>query len=165
MLKPLPACVWWPRVVVQVKEKPEEDGLVILDALAASGLRSIRYMKEIPGVKKVVVNDLEATAVEQARKNVEFNEVGTSCEEAVDRAHGSADPLVLVSFRVVQVDPARVTPNQANASVLMLQSAQSPTTQFDVVDIDPYGSAAPFLDSAVQVPPHALLGITTQIKL
>lgn len=29
----------------QVKENPEEDGLVILDALAASGLRSIRYMK------------------------------------------------------------------------------------------------------------------------
>jgi hypothetical protein len=50
-----------------------------------------------------------------------------------------------------QVDPTRVTPNQANASVLMLQSAQSPATQFDVVDIDPYGSAAPFLDSAVQV--------------
>lgn len=58
-----------------MKEKPEEDGLVILDALAASGLRSIRYMKEIPGVKKVVVNDLEEMAVEQARKNVEFNEV------------------------------------------------------------------------------------------
>lgn len=44
-----------------------------------------------------------------------------------------------------------MTPNQANASVLMLQAAQSPASQFDVVDIDPYGSAAPFLDSAVQV--------------
>lgn len=50
-----------------------------------------------------------------------------------------------------QVDPTRVVPNQSNATVLMLQSAQSPITQFDVVDIDPYGSAAPFLDSAVQV--------------
>lgn len=32
--------------------------------------------QEVPGVKKVVVNDLEEAAVEQARKNVEFNEVG-----------------------------------------------------------------------------------------
>ena len=31
------------------------------------------YFKEIPGVKQVLVNDLDPKAVEAARKNVEFN--------------------------------------------------------------------------------------------
>ncbi len=104
-----------------------EDGLVVLDALAASGLRSIRYFKEVPGVKRVVVNDLEAAAVAQAHKNVAHN----------------------------QVDPARVCPQRGNAVLVMHQAAYGaeegqPQAKFDVVDLDPYGSAAPFIDAAVQ---------------
>ena len=50
-----------------------EHGLRILDALAATGLRSIRYFKEIPGVKQVVTNDLDPAAVAAAERNVVFN--------------------------------------------------------------------------------------------
>lgn len=31
------------------------DGMTVLDALAASGLRSLRYWKEVPGVRTVAV--------------------------------------------------------------------------------------------------------------
>ena len=75
----------------KVAETAAEDGLVVLDALAASGLRSIRYFKEVPGVKKVIVNDLEEAAVEQAHRNVVFN----------------------------NVDPTRVVPQQGNANLGM----------------------------------------------
>lgn len=33
------------------RKKIEYRGIKILDALAATGLRSVRYLKEIPGVK------------------------------------------------------------------------------------------------------------------
>ncbi|OEU11555.1 N2,N2-dimethylguanosine tRNA methyltransferase, partial [Fragilariopsis cylindrus CCMP1102] len=91
------------------------DGITILDALAASGLRSIRYWKEIPGVKHVTINDLEAAAVERAKDNVRNN----SLESML-----TTTPL-----------PTK-------------QQQQCP--MWDVIDLDPYGSAAPFLDGAVQ---------------
>ena len=36
----------------------QEKGIHILDALAATGLRSVRYLKEIPNVRCVTINDL-----------------------------------------------------------------------------------------------------------
>lgn len=51
------------------------EGIVILDALAATGLRTIRYLKEIPGVKSVVINDFLPEATAAASKNVIRNGV------------------------------------------------------------------------------------------
>ncbi len=95
------------------------DGITILDALAASGLRPIRYLKEVPGVKHIVVNDLDNTAVEAARRNMVFN----------------------------HVEAGRVSVQQGDATMVMYQHRDH---GFDVIDIDPYGSASPFLDAAVQ---------------
>jgi len=47
----------------------------ILEALAATGLRSVRYMKEIDNIKQLVANDLDPKAVELMEKNFEFNDV------------------------------------------------------------------------------------------
>lgn len=48
----------------------------MLEALAASGLRSIRFAKEVPGLQRVVANDLSAKAVELITKNIQLNDVG-----------------------------------------------------------------------------------------
>lgn len=53
----------------------EAEQITVLDALAASGLRSVRYLKECEGIAKVVINDLEPAAVELANRNIEFNQV------------------------------------------------------------------------------------------
>ena len=50
-------------------------GITILDALAASALRSIRYIKEVPFVNKVIVNDIDLSAVNTARENMERNQI------------------------------------------------------------------------------------------
>ena len=50
-------------------------GIVVLDALAATGLRSIRYLKEIPGLSRVIINDYLPAATEAAKKNVSRNGV------------------------------------------------------------------------------------------
>jgi tRNA (guanine26-N2/guanine27-N2)-dimethyltransferase len=41
--------------------------------LSATGLRSIRYAKEISGVTEVIANDLSKHAVEMIKKNIEDN--------------------------------------------------------------------------------------------
>lgn len=52
-----------------------KDKVTILEALAASGLRSIRYAKEIEGVDEIIANDISAKAVESMEANIKLNEV------------------------------------------------------------------------------------------
>jgi tRNA (guanine26-N2/guanine27-N2)-dimethyltransferase len=96
-------------------------GIAILDALAATGLRSVRYLKEIPDVRKLVINDIVPEATEQAKINCRNNEA----------------------------DMSKVVINNGDA-VEYMYAHRDPHKRFDVVDLDPYGTAAPFLDSAVQ---------------
>lgn len=57
-------------------ESLADPGIVILEALSASGLRSIRYSKEIKGnIKYIIANDLSISAVESIKRNIEFNKV------------------------------------------------------------------------------------------
>ncbi|KAA0202582.1 hypothetical protein HAZT_HAZT008962 [Hyalella azteca] len=98
------------------------NGLRILEALAASGLRSIRYAKEVPGIKEIIANDLSKQAVECMRKNIEYNHV-----------------------------EHLVSPSQCDASLLLyINRGHGSGEQFDVIDLDPYGSPHLFLDGAVQ---------------
>ena len=60
---------------VKLKEQRKEDGIKILEALSATGLRSIRYFKEIPGTQSILVNDIDKTAVEAISRNLQFNKI------------------------------------------------------------------------------------------
>ena len=55
-------------------KKKDHDGISLFEALAATGLRSVRYMKEIPSIQKLVANDWESAATELMLKNFEFND-------------------------------------------------------------------------------------------
>lgn len=106
----------------------------ILEALSASGLRSIRYAKEIGSdlVDSIVANDLSEDAVESIRRNTEFN----------------------------KVPPGMINASWADACTLLYEHRPH-ANNFDVIDIDPYGSAVPFIDGAVQaVSEGGLLCIT-----
>lgn len=61
-------------------------GMRILEALSATGLRSIRYAKEIAGVKEIVANDLSKPAVKSIEENVIFNGV----EDLITPSHNDA---------------------------------------------------------------------------
>lgn len=98
-----------------------------LEALSATGLRAIRYAKEIPSLKWIVANDLSPSAVKSIKANI---------------THNRLDPPDSNQEGKVRV-------NQGDACDLMY-SHRSPNRQFDVVDLDPYGTAAPFMDAAVQ---------------
>jgi len=97
-----------------------ENGLYVLEALAASGLRSIRFANELEGIKEIVANDWSRQATESIHRNAVHNKV-----EHI------------------------VTPHNGDASMLMYKHKKS-EDRFDVIDLDPYGSPTPFLDAAVQ---------------
>lgn len=68
----------------------------MLEALSATGLRSIRYAKEVRGIKEIVANDLSISAVEQIEKNVDLNGVRhlvTPCQsDATTLMYNSTTP-------------------------------------------------------------------------
>jgi tRNA (guanine26-N2/guanine27-N2)-dimethyltransferase len=107
------------------KKKRALPGLTIFEALSATGLRSIRYAQEIPSVSKIITNDLDAAAVQLIRENVMSN--SQSCPRIGDI----------------------IVPNQGDANSALHQFKSNGVIP-DVVDLDPYGSAAPFIDSAIQ---------------
>ncbi|KAJ3020236.1 tRNA methyltransferase 1 [Thoreauomyces humboldtii] len=56
-------------------EKYAPLSFTILEALSATGLRSIRYAKDIKGIKSILANDLLEDAVEAIKQNVTANDV------------------------------------------------------------------------------------------
>lgn len=96
------------------------EGIRIFEGLAASGLRSVRFGLEVPKVKEVIANDFDRTAVDFIQKNIERNNL-----------------------------TGKVKASLGDASMIMYQHKDI-AKRFDVIDIDPYGSAAQFMDAAVQ---------------
>lgn len=192
-------------------------GITILEALSATGLRAIRYFKEITNVRYIIANDMDADAVKCIKVNCSFNHVPLShpvlhanfdpsvlrCEakekelngksaesmrdlkfitnptgtrNELDSPNGSPDDSSGSAVDDTAVYGA-VIPNVDDAVDLMHRLALSPEVYkkriafvsrepsrsssadivfepvlqqelMDVVDLDPYGSASPFLDGA-----------------
>lgn len=99
-------------------EKNNFKEMNILEGLSATGLRAIRYWKEIPNLTTIIANDLSEEAVKEIKRNLEFNEISEK----------------------------QIIPNKGDANEVMYQNKG----KFQVIDLDPYGSASPFLDAAIQ---------------
>ncbi|KAI0541197.1 S-adenosyl-L-methionine-dependent methyltransferase [Xylaria digitata] len=109
----------------------------ILDALSATGLRALRYARELPFVTSVTANDLLPSAVEAIRRNAEHNGV----ESKVIATTGDARAhMYSMLAEEVSRDHDREKHPKKN---------KSKGKRYNVIDLDPYGTAAPFLDAAV----------------
>lgn len=108
----------------EAKHVTSRGGIKILDALSASGLRSIRYAKELGDsgsiIKNIVANDLSEEAVDLIKKNILLNNVED-----------------------------KVTSSLSDANMLLYKSSASFDDRFHVIDLDPFGTAAQFFDAAV----------------
>ena len=102
----------------------------ILDALSATGLRALRYAQEIPFATAITANDMDRSATKSIKLNVEHNKLSST-----------------------------ITVNTGNALAHMYSvafphsdshGANHISSKYDVIDLDPYGTAAPFIDSALQ---------------
>lgn len=111
-------------------ERPDDKlrrHLRILDALSATGLRALRYAAELPIATQIVANDLLATATDAIRLNVTHNRLNHA-----------------------------ITATTANAQAHMYLAAfahhSHAYAKYDVIDLDPYGTAVPFLVQALPSP-------------
>jgi tRNA (guanine26-N2/guanine27-N2)-dimethyltransferase len=92
----------------------------ICEPLTSSGIRGVRFATEIHGVKKVVMSDINERAFKLAKHNVRIN----GLEERVTLKHKDGNCL--------------------------LSCHGAPRKRFDIVDVDPFGSPVPYLDSAIR---------------
>lgn len=114
-------------VVINQYRKQLDHDIIICDAFGGTGIRGARYSKEIEGVEKVVVGDVNPLAVNQAKANMQLNDISN----------------------------VKVEKNDAN---ILLQSNKG---LFDVVDIDPFGTPAMFLQStSANIRPGGLICIS-----
>jgi len=67
------------------KKTREFKGISILEALAATGLRSVRYMKEIQSISKLLANDIDPTATHLMKQNFDFNGLDPALYESNSR--------------------------------------------------------------------------------
>ncbi len=107
-------------LVLKAFQKSLKRPIRIAEPLAGCGVRGIRFLKEVPLLENVSLNDLNPTAAHLIQKNVAYNGV---------------------------TDRTIITELDAN-TFLALHAA--PKQRFDVVDVDPYGSPSPFLNSALR---------------
>jgi len=106
-------------------------GVDACEPLAGSGVRGIRFALEVSDVERVVMGDLSPSAVKLGELNAERNGVSGR-----------------VSVRLLDAN-------------LLLSLHCYPGGRFDYVDVDPYGSPVPFLDTAVRsVNNHGILALT-----
>lgn len=113
----------------------------IIEALSASGLRAIRYASEIPFVRRVYANDFSASAVESIKKNAEYCNV----QNIVIPNRGDANLFMYTHAAGVNTYSSADPDKQSQPAFSNLSSGA-----VHVVDLDPYGSASPFVDAAVR---------------
>jgi tRNA (guanine26-N2/guanine27-N2)-dimethyltransferase len=90
----------------------------ICEPLTSQGIRGIRYAAEIDGVSRLLLSDISTKAVELAQHNIELNDL----QNKITLKHSDAN---------------RTLSNNA-----------SPKKRFDIIDLDPFGTPVPYLDSA-----------------
>jgi len=107
-------------LAIQVFQRMIGRELLIAEPLAGCGVRGIRFAIEIDGVQHVYLNDINPLAFKMAKHNVERNGLSK-----------------------------RISLSNEDANLFMSRHA-APHKRFDCIDMDPFGSPAPFLDSAVR---------------
>jgi tRNA (guanine26-N2/guanine27-N2)-dimethyltransferase len=105
--------------------------LDVCEPFTGCGVRGIRFAQEVPHVQYLVVNDINPHAVALTRLNV----AQSGLSETIQIQHLDAHDL--------------------------LSRYARPKNRFDVIDLDPFGSPSPFLDSAVRaIKRGGLLAVT-----
>lgn len=100
-------------LALQTYQKEVDREINICDLFGGSGIRGIRYKKEIDGCGEVNINDINPLANQFTKINAENNDV-------------------------------KVIIDQKEANIELRNNMG----KFDVIDIDPFGTPSPFLDSA-----------------
>ncbi len=78
--------------------------LKILDAMAATGIRSIRFLKETDAVEEIIINDLNPKAVEFIKRNLEINKIEINEKIRVENKD-CLEIMLKEKFDYIEIDP------------------------------------------------------------
>jgi tRNA (guanine26-N2/guanine27-N2)-dimethyltransferase len=92
----------------------------VCEPLTSTGIRAVRLAVEVQGIKQVVANDINTRAYQLAEHNVRLSGL-----------------------------EARIVVKHKDANCL-LSCYGAPRKRFDAIDVDPFGSPVPYLDSAIR---------------
>jgi tRNA (guanine26-N2/guanine27-N2)-dimethyltransferase len=107
-------------LALQAYQRTVNRKIIVCEPLTGCGVRGIRFASEVEGVKKVLINDINEKAFQLARANVQINNLSR-----------------------------RVSVKNEDAN-RFLSHYGAPRKRFDAIDIDPFGSPVPYLDSALR---------------
>lgn len=107
-------------LALQAYQRMMERKLLVCEPFTGCGIRGIRFAAEVKDLEELILGDINPRAVELTRFNVDRN--------------GLTD---------------RVFVMEKEANILLGEHA-APRKRFDFIDVDPFGSPAPYLDSAVR---------------
>lgn len=107
-------------LALQTHQKLLGREVTVCEPLTGCGLRGTRFAAEVTGVRRVVLNDIKPKAARLASFNAEINDVSDCVEVANEDAN------------------------------LFLSRYAAPRKRFDYIDVDPFGSPVPYLDSAIR---------------
>lgn len=116
----------------------DKECVKILDAMSATGLRGIRYLKEIEN-SKVYFNDLNPKAIDCIKENLERNDV-----------HENDIDLHKEDYGKIRESRKKINIVESDCNLLMC----SLTGFFDVIDIDPFGGCSVYIDNAFRAIKH-----------
>jgi len=98
----------------------DKNNLIIADPLAGTGIRSIRFLKELKKskIKSISINDYSKESIKSIKKNLSLNKIKKT---------------------------NKIIIKNEDANLFLLNSKG-----FDYIDIDPFGTPVPYLDSAIK---------------
>lgn len=107
-------------LVLAAHQKKLTRNVVLCEPLCGTGIRGVRLALEVEGVERILMGDLNPRAVRIAEKNAYKNRVSDKIEVRLMEAN------------------------------LLLSIHGRPLHRFDYIDVDPFGSPTPFLDTTVR---------------
>ncbi len=108
--------------VVNTYTEHKSHPITFCDSMAATGIRSIRLLKQARGIERIYINDLNPIAVESIKLNLELNEIPSE------------------NYQITSQD----------AKLFLSQFYNQTETYLDVIDIDPFGSPCQYIPAAME---------------
>ncbi len=87
---------------LQVFQKKFDSSLIVCDALSGSGMRGLRYGKEVKKIKSIILNDKNPISVKIIKKNIKENKLGKKCTAVKKDANLMMRENV---YNVIDLDP------------------------------------------------------------
>ncbi|MFB5599248.1 MAG: tRNA (guanine(10)-N(2))-dimethyltransferase [Nitrososphaeraceae archaeon] len=115
-----------------LKFKNSTEEITFADALGGLGSRGLRVAVEVPRVSKIFINDINKSAIDISRESATLNSIAEKC--------------IFSSMDVCE---------------FLISNNTTRTNRFSIIDLDPFGSPAPFIDCILRsIQNEGLISIT-----